>query len=154
MSVLRRWCRFNLVGLVGMGVQLGTLAMLNRLWPAHALASSVLALEVTLVHNFLWHERYTWRDRRAQGRRLTRLWRFHISNGAVSLAATLLLIPIATRWLRVPLVAANFAVILLCSFANFFAGDRWTFASGRSSTKQTAAPDILERLPHLFCGPL
>lgn len=154
MTAFARWCRFNLVGVMGMGVQLGTLAVLNRLWPRHAVTVSVLSLEVTLLHNFLWHQRYTWRERRAPRQPwFPPLLRFHVSNGAVSLAATLLFVPLATHWLRLPVVPANLGVIVFCSLLNFVASDRWAFTNG-APAKHPASPDILERLPPPCCGPL
>jgi len=63
MSPFARWCRFNFVGAIGMGVQLGSLALLNQGMPGHYLVVTALALEITLLHNFAWHVGYTWRDR-------------------------------------------------------------------------------------------
>jgi putative flippase GtrA len=57
-----RWLRFNLVGAMGMVVQLTVLAVWNRLAPEHYLLASVVAVELALVHNFFWHRRYTWRE--------------------------------------------------------------------------------------------
>lgn len=154
MTALARWCRFNLVGVAGMAVQLAVLAALNRWRPGHALAVSLLALEITLLHNFLWHQRYTWRERRAPDSDFGRLLRFHLSNGAVSLTTTLLLVPLATRRLHLPVVASNVSIILLCSLANFAAADLWAFAPPRATAKHAPPPDILERLPRPRRGPL
>jgi putative flippase GtrA len=63
MNAFVRWCKFNLVGAVGMAVQLGTLAAINRLAPGHYMIATAVALEITLLHNFVWHLHYTWRDR-------------------------------------------------------------------------------------------
>ena len=63
MNPLIRWAKFNAVGVLGMGVQLAALAGFNRLFAGHYLAATCAALEVTLLHNFVWHERFTWRDR-------------------------------------------------------------------------------------------
>ena len=44
MTLLRRWARFNLVGVLGMPVQLGTLFCFDRLLPGHYLWATLLAL--------------------------------------------------------------------------------------------------------------
>jgi putative flippase GtrA len=49
MRLLERWVRFNLVGLVGMIVQLGALAVLNHLLHGKYLLATALALEVALL---------------------------------------------------------------------------------------------------------
>ena len=94
-TAFTRWCRFNLVGVIGMAFQLAWVAALGRLLPARPLLVTATALELTLLHNFLWHQRYTWRGRGVELRpfqTVTRLLRFHLSNGAVSFAGNLLLV--------------------------------------------------------------
>jgi len=86
-----RWGKFNLVGAMGMVVQLTALALLNRWAPGHYLYASAAAVELTLLHNFVWHLHYTWHDRRDDSALLTQFVRFHLSNGLVSLLGNLAL---------------------------------------------------------------
>jgi putative flippase GtrA len=58
-NALVRWAKFNLVGAVGMAVQLAALARFSRWAPGHYLYASAAAIEITLLHNFVWHLRYT-----------------------------------------------------------------------------------------------
>ena len=131
MNPFIRWCRFNLVGMVGMAVQLGSLALLNRWASGHYLMASAAALEVTLLHNFVWHMHYTWRDRQDHSARLSQLLRFHFSNGLVSLIGNLALMRILVEGARLPVLAANCIAILCCSVVNFCLGNEWVF-KGRS----------------------
>ena len=128
MTPLVRWAKFNAVGVVGMGVQLGALAVLNRWMRGHYLVASALALEITLLHNFVWHVRYTWRDRRAQDSTLRQMVRFQLSNGMVSLVGNLVLMRLLVQEARLPVLAANAVAIVCCSVANYCLGDRWAFA--------------------------
>jgi putative flippase GtrA len=128
MNSFIRWCKFNLVGAAGMAVQLGSLALLNHCSRGHYLLASAAALEVTLLHNFVWHLRYTWRDRRDHSARLGQLMRFHLSNGLVSLAGNLALMRILVESARMPVLAANAVAILCCSVVNFCLGNEWVFA--------------------------
>jgi putative flippase GtrA len=59
--VAKRWLRFNFVGLVGVGVQLGMLALLVSGLHLGKLTATALAVETAVLHNFVWHELYTWR---------------------------------------------------------------------------------------------
>ncbi len=128
MKTYLRWGKFNLVGAMGMVVQLGVLAVLNRCTGGRYLVASAVALEVTLVHNFLWHRRFTWRERREGGAgSVRRFLRFQLSNGMVSLVGNLVLMRLLVRGAHVPVVAANVGAILCCSTVNFFVGDRWIF---------------------------
>lgn len=127
MNTFVRWTKFNLVGALGMVVQLVLLAVLNRRAPGHFLLTSAAAVEVVLLHNFVWHLRYTWVDRRNHSGRLSQLARFHLSNGPVSLLGNLLLMPILVKQAQLPVLGANFVSILCCSLINFFLGDSWAF---------------------------
>jgi putative flippase GtrA len=128
MSSFIRWVRFNLVGAMGMVLQLSTLALFSRLAPGHYLYASAVALELTLLHNFVWHLRYTWRDRHDPSGLLSQLLRFHLSNGLVSMFGNLVLMRVLVSYAQMPLLAANGIAILCCSVANFFVGNKWTFA--------------------------
>jgi putative flippase GtrA len=125
-----RWLKFNAIGALGMAVQLTVLAALNRI-TAHYLVATAVAVEVTLLHNFAWHVQYTWRDR--SGGWWGRCARFHLSNGAVSMAGNLALMPVLVERAGMPVVAANAVAVLVCSVANFLLGDSWVFAGQRSS---------------------
>jgi len=132
MNALARWGKFNLVGAMGMVVQLGSLAALNHLWPEHYLAATAAALELTLVHNFVWHLHFTWPDRREASSLMIQFARFHVSNGLVSMAGNLALMPFLVREAHIPVVLSNAIAILCCSVLNFCLGNSWAFpARGR-----------------------
>ncbi len=132
MNPLVRWAKFNAVGVLGMGVQLAALGGFNRLLAGHYLVATCAALELTLLHNFWWHQRFTWRDRRSSTPRLQALWRFHVSNGLVSLCGNLLLMRVLVHGAHLPLLAANAVAIVCCSVVNFTLGTRWAFATPRA----------------------
>ena len=122
-----RFWRFNGVGVAGFVVQLAALTALLAAG-VHYLAATAIAVEAAVLHNFLWHERWTWRDRPAAGpERLDRLWRFHILNGLVSLVGNLLIMRLLVGVLGVQPVIANAAAVLACALVNFAASDRLVF---------------------------
>jgi putative flippase GtrA len=123
-----RWWRFNLVGAIGMVVQLGALGLINWWSGGHYLVASAAAIELAVLHNFVWHAHYTWRDRRDDSRVLSRLLRFHLSNGLVSMVGNLVLMRVLVHDLRLPVLVANGIAILCCSVVNFCLGDMWAFA--------------------------
>jgi putative flippase GtrA len=131
MSSLARWARFNAVGAMGMAVQLGALAMLARVARGHYLWATAAAIELTLLHNFIWHVHYTWRDRRETSPVVAQLARFQLSDGVVSMAGNLGLMRILVHGAGMPVVAANGVAILCCSAVNFALGNWWTFAKQR-----------------------
>lgn len=120
-NLFLRWMKFNVVGMIGVGVQLLMLTVLTRAG-VYYLVSTALAVEAAVLHNFLWHEHYTWRDRTQAGKStgvLQRLLRFHLTNGLLSLTGNVLLMRLLAGVLHFPLLAANILSIILCSLANF-----------------------------------
>jgi len=131
MKTLIRWGKFNLVGAMGMVVQLGSLALLSRLARGHYLLVSAAAVELAILHNFIWHLHYTWRDRR-DGSTLAQLLRFHLSNGLVSLLGNLALMRVFVREAHLPMLVANLLAIVCCSVVNFALSNTWAFAAASS----------------------
>lgn len=133
--LLCRWLKFNFVGAIGILVQLATLALLAGLLRLHYLAATALAVEAAVLHNFVWHYRWTWKDRtRGAPRRallLPALWRFHVSNGLVSIAGNLLFMRLLVGQLHLHYLAANFVSIALCSLANFLLSELFVFRARR-----------------------
>lgn len=129
MKPLARFLRFNLVGLIGIAVQLAVLALLNRAIPHHYLLTSTLAVELTLLHNFVWHIRYTWPQTQATSRSTrTELLRFHLSNGVISLIGNLIFMRIFVHSFHSPVLLGNALTIACCGLANFLLAHHWVFA--------------------------
>lgn len=127
MNTLIRWGKFNGVGAMGMVLQLTALAVFERCAPGHYLVASAAAVELAILHNFVWHLHYTWRDRLDDSAPLIRLVRFHLSNGLVSMVGNLVILRFLVEEARMPILIADGIAILLCSLINFRLGDRWVF---------------------------
>ncbi|MGA1989226.1 MAG: GtrA family protein [Candidatus Sulfotelmatobacter sp.] len=69
-STLVRWCKFNLVGAIGILVQFAALLVLKSVLHFKYLAATAFAVEAAVLHNFVWHERFTWADRTMRSRRV------------------------------------------------------------------------------------
>ncbi len=126
---LARWLTFNTVGLIGFALQIGLLVLFNKAFGLHYLLATVLAVAVTVAHNFVWHELWTWRERRASGAgAVLRRWAvFNLSNGTVSLVGNLFLMRLFVGFLGVPLVLSNLVSVCLCSLLNFALSDLVVF---------------------------
>jgi putative flippase GtrA len=125
--VILRWIKFATVGAAGLAVQLAMLWMLTRgafpVWLATA-----IAVETAVLHNFVWHEVWTWRGH-PRAMRLKRLWRFHLATGAISIVSNTALTVAFKQWLPIPLLAANVLAVGATAILNFVIADRWVFKS-------------------------
>jgi len=128
---LRRWIIFNIVGALGFLVQLAVLALLVSGLNWGYLAATALAVEAAVIHNFFWHERWTWADRPASGwtHAVRRFFNFNLANGAISLVGNLVFMRLFMGTLPVNYLEANIMAIALCALLNFIVGDRLVFRS-------------------------
>ncbi len=126
---LRRWLRFNAVGAAGVAVQASMLTVLVSLGGMHYLAATAIAVESAVIHNFLWHWRWTWADRTGPESHgfFVSLLRFHLGNGLVSLTGNLAFMRLLVGTAGMNPIAANLLSIALCSLLNFLLSDRWVF---------------------------
>jgi dolichol-phosphate mannosyltransferase len=139
---LRRWVAFNLVGGLGILIQLSTLASLTAWVGLHYLLATALAVEAAVLHNFVWHERWTWRDRADHDKpgRWKRLGRFQITNGVLSVGGNMVLMQVLVSAWAMNYTLANVVSITLCSILNFLASDRLVFPAGGNGAQGRSMP--------------
>lgn len=91
--------------------------------------ATAIAVEAAVVHNFVWHEQFTWADRVSSSwrRSLARLLRFNLTTGAVSILGNLALMRVLVGQGHMNYLVANAIAIALCSIANFVVSEQWVF---------------------------
>ncbi|HET9132447.1 MAG TPA: GtrA family protein [Terriglobia bacterium] len=126
-----RWLKFNAVGAMGIVVQLLALALWLRVLGVHYMWATVLAVETAVLHNFCWHWRWTWADRRRDGfgHMAATLFRFNLSNGMISLFGTVLTTGILTGIFKLNPLLANVLSLGPCCVINYLVSDRLIFMS-------------------------
>jgi putative flippase GtrA len=127
-----RWLRFSTVGALGIGAQLAALAFFHGALGLNYLGATALAVEFAILHNFTWHECWTWRDRAGCGSAAFRLLRFQCASGAVSLVFNVAGMRLFAGVCRLPYLAANLLCIAAGAAANFVAADRFAFRTARA----------------------
>ncbi len=124
------WIKFNLVGLLGFALQTGALFVLTRSAPRVSyLVATAIAVELAVLNNFVWHQRWTWRDRPSLTKRetLRRLAKFSVTAGLVSLVGNLILMSVLVGHFGLPIVGANLVTVAVCSLVSFILADRIAF---------------------------
>jgi len=107
------------------------------------LLATALAVETAVVHNFLWHERYTWADRvhPSWQKSLPRLLRFNLAAGGVSIAGNLALMKLMVGLGHMNYLIANAIAIASCSLLNFMVSEEWIFEAEVTNVQgKLAAP--------------
>jgi putative flippase GtrA len=128
-TLFTRWIRFSAGGTYGTLLQLFALMLLGKWLPLTW--ATTFAVELAVLHNFIWHELYTWRDRHVRGlpALLGRLMRFQMSNGVISIGGNVVLTSLLHEHFGIPAVIANVMAIGLCGAFNFVASEWLVFAS-------------------------
>ena len=132
-SITMRWLKFNLVGGIGIAVQLLALVLLKAVLQVNYLVVTALAVETAVIHNFLWHERFTWADRTGAG--FTRFLKFNLTTGLFSISGNLLLMKLLVGFGHLNYLPANGIAITACSVVNFLVSDGFVFAQDRTETQ-------------------
>jgi len=124
-----RGVRFIWVGVGGFIVQGAALQGLVSLTGLPYPVATALAVEAAILHNFLWHERWTWADRVEAGRasRRARFLRFNGATAFVSIGGNVVLMSLLVGVLHLPLLAAMTVAVVAMSAVNFVCADRFVF---------------------------
>jgi len=123
----RRILSFGIVGLSGIFVNMGIYWALTRYAGIYYLVASVIAIEISILNNFVWNDLFTFRSMPvSQGRSLAgRIGLFHVvsAGGAV------------INWL-VLLLLTQFAGVydLISNLAGILAGFVWNYLVNRNVT--------------------
>lgn len=130
-QITARWLKFNAVGGIGIIVQLTVLSVLTRCLKMDYLPATLLAVETTIIHNFLWHERFTWADKARLGppQNLLRWLKFNAGTGSFSLAGNLVLMRFFVGTLHWHFLFSNVVTIAACSIMNFLISEVFVFRS-------------------------
>jgi putative flippase GtrA len=121
---MKRWLKFNAVGFGGIPLQLAAIALLARY--LHYMPATAIGVEAAIVHNYFWHERFTWRDRQSRSR-LVRFLKFNLTTGGFSILGNVGLMALFVGKFRFPYLLSNLLAIATCSIANFLVSDRLVF---------------------------
>lgn len=121
----RRFAQFGLVGLLGVLVNLGLLALLTEVVGLHYLVSAGIAVEASILSNFAFNDAWTFRDLR-RGSWLPRLWRFNVVS-LLSLLVNLAVLSLLTEVMDVYYLVSEVAAIGVAFATNYHGNLSWTY---------------------------
>ncbi len=128
---MNRLLRFAFGGFGGFVAQMVTLALLTEWLSVHYLAATIVSVEAAILLNFMWHERWTWRDRpvSTSSERWQRLARFNALTGLTSITGTAIIASILVEGFSLPPVIANIVSVAALSVINFIGANALVFRS-------------------------
>jgi putative flippase GtrA len=123
------YLKFNLVGALGIIVQLLALQLFTAILGLNYLVATGLAVEMAILHNFALHQRWTWSDRPRRNpiESVHRLLRFNSTTGVISIIGNLIFMKMLSGQLHLPIPLANLLSIAACSLFNFLIANSFVF---------------------------
>jgi putative flippase GtrA len=94
-------------------------------------AATLVGIEAAILHNFAWHDRWTWGDRAREGPWTVRLARYNVLMAGSSLvlgAAVTWMVVAGLGWSVLP---ANAVAVCVAAAANYMGSDRLVFRIAR-----------------------
>jgi putative flippase GtrA len=130
--MVMRLLRFSVAGLIGFLVQVAAIALLVSFTSMHYLIATILAVEVAILINFAWHDRWTWRDRPAanERERWVRLARFNAMTGLTSIAGSVMVTLVLVELLSLSPIVANIISVIALGGLNFAGANTLVFRAG------------------------
>ena len=139
-----RFLKWTLVGALGLSVKTGVLALARELLGAHYLLATSAAVEAAILHNFCWHQCWTWRDRPVHHRAVAvRLLRFHASTALLAMGWNLVLMRLLVEGIGLHYLLANLLCAPLVGLLNFFIAEFLIFV-------RPACPSGVAQRPAFF----
>jgi putative flippase GtrA len=125
-----RVLKFFIAGLFGFSVQVGVLAGLIAVG-LHYIAATVVAVELAIVVNFVWHQRWTFRDRaRGAAGVWHRLVRYNALTATTSLLGSVVITAGLVEGFALPPIVANIISVMALGAINFIGADQLVFRAG------------------------
>jgi putative flippase GtrA len=127
--MVMRLVRFSMAGLAGFAVQVAALAFLVWVTNMHYLVATILAVEAAILINFVWHDRWTWRDRPplTEAERWRRLARFNAMTGLTSIAGSVMVTAALVEMLSMSPIVANIISVIALGTVNFAGANTLVF---------------------------
>ncbi len=122
----RTFVRFALTGLSGVIVNLGTFQFMLYM-NVHALIASPIAIELSIISNFLINNHWTFGHRTMKGTKRIRGLKFHLVSLTTLLVSYSTFITLRLLFPLVPAVILQGCAIVPAALFNFTVNSLWTF---------------------------
>ncbi|MCL4498948.1 MAG: GtrA family protein [Chloroflexi bacterium] len=120
-----RVIRFGIVGLSGTVVNLIVIHFLFGQLHWSPTIAAAIAVEVSVVNNFIWNNRWTFGHRTIS---LVRFFRFNLASLG-GLVITTIIFTVLVQWFRLHYIVADIVAIGAATSWNFVASIFWTWAA-------------------------
>ena len=115
------------VAWLGMAVNTGCLYVFKGLLHVRLIPASVMAIEIAIIHNFIWYRSWTWRDRPNKPPFFQQLIKYNIATGAVDFLGNVSVLWILATFLNIHYLLANILGMIAPPFIKFWLNEKVIF---------------------------
>jgi putative flippase GtrA len=126
LSARARSARYMAVATLGAAVQASVVLAASRAG-CSPVAATILGIEAAILHNFAWHDCWTWRDRPRKEPRAIRLARYNLAMAGSSLVVGAVVTWLVVAGLGWSVLPANAAAVSVAALGNYLMSDRLVF---------------------------
>lgn len=133
---LIRFIKFSIVGGSGILVNMGFIWFFTEIGGLYYLVSSVLAIALAMISNFIWNDLWTWRDSGEPGVKayMTRMAKFIVVSSIAAYIGNLGILWILTHFFHIYYLISNLIGIAVGTILNYSVNNFWTFKSNNEPT--------------------
>lgn len=126
---IKKFIKFSIVGGSGILVNMGLLYLFTEYFGMFYLLSSVCAILLAMINNFIWNDCWTWRDQRKPGLKafVIRLIKFCAVASIAGYGGNLGVLYLLTHFFHVHYLLSNLIGIAIGTMLNYFLNNVWTF---------------------------
>lgn len=127
--------RFGIVGVIGVFVNQGLLMLLHGALGMALHFASALAIEASILGNFVLNRRFTWghRERWPPGQWLRRAAQYHVATAASAVLGNFGVLMVLVHFFGVDYRLANLIGIAAGAAVNYLASELWVFRGARAA---------------------
>lgn len=124
-----RWVKYLIVGSSGVLVNIFFLWLLTENFGIYYLLASPVAIEISVLNNFILNDHWTWGDRTKKGKwgYAGRLLKYNFSVSIAAIIGNILILAVLKELFGWNYLLANLTGIGVASIINYLVSDRWTF---------------------------
>ena len=138
LAILFRGGKFMAVAWLGMVVNTGCLYLFKGVLGIRLIPASMMAIEIAIIHNFIWFRSWTWRDREHQPPFFRQLIKFNLATGAVDFSANIAVLWSLSTFFGVHYLLANVLGMIAPPFIKFWLNEKLIF---RESPDDSSRPN-------------
>jgi putative flippase GtrA len=141
LATLFRGGKFMIVAWLGMLVNTGCLYLFKGVFGIRLIPASILAIEIAIIHNFIWFRLWTWKDRPNKQPFFRQLIKFNVATGAVDFAANVTVLWSLATIVGIHYLVANILGMIAPPFIKFWLNERFIF-KGSANDSSNPNPEV------------